>query len=148
MAAVFFSTIWLFLISGMSPAPGKGTLVIEVTALEAPCGEVHIAVYDREENFMDTRRSIAERVIPVRGGEAVQAQLPELAFGVYALAVYQDCNKNGILDTNALGIPKEPYAFSNNISVKWRRPSFREARFELEQPQQLVSIRLKRWEEH
>ena len=36
-----------------------------------------------------------------------------LAPGEYAFCVYHDTNSNGGLDTNLVGIPKEPFGFSN-----------------------------------
>ncbi|MGP1565620.1 MAG: DUF2141 domain-containing protein [Treponema sp.] len=33
--------------------------------------------------------------------------------GEYAFCVYQDVNKDRKLNTNAIGIPKEPFGFSN-----------------------------------
>jgi uncharacterized protein (DUF2141 family) len=35
--------------------------------------------------------------------------------GTYSLAVVQDENMNGKLDTNWLGIPKEGYGFANDV---------------------------------
>ena len=37
----------------------------------------------------------------------------DLAPGEYAFCVYHDVNSNGELDTNLVGIPKEPFGFSN-----------------------------------
>ena len=37
--------------------------------------------------------------------------------GKYSIAVIQDLNENRKLDTNFLGIPKDPYGFS----CKWKR---------------------------
>ena len=51
----------------------------------------------------------------------------ELAEGKYAVAVFHDENKNGILDKNYLGIPTEAYGFSNNARRTFSAPSFKEA---------------------
>ena len=37
----------------------------------------------------------------------------QLKSGDYAFCVYHDVNKDGKLNTNGIGIPKEPYGFSN-----------------------------------
>jgi len=57
-------------------------------------------------------------------------------------------NNNGQLDKNYLGIPIEPYAFSNNPKVKWRSPTFTETQVELDEAQKDLSVELKRWRKH
>jgi uncharacterized protein (DUF2141 family) len=61
--------------------------------------------------------------------------------GAYAISIFQDENRNGELDSNFIGIPKEPYGFSNNLK-KMRPPSFEEALFEYE-ANEVVEINLK-----
>lgn len=62
--------------------------------------------------------------------------------GLYAIALYQDINNNGELDTNFLGIPKEPYAFSNNKKPGLSAPSFDKCSFDFSENNQLVSVTL------
>ena len=45
-------------------------------------------------------------------GETVGFQLCGLRTGVVAIRLFQDINGNGKLDTNAFGIPSEPYGAS------------------------------------
>ncbi len=61
-----------------------------------------------------------------------------------AIALLQDLNNNGKLDTNLLGIPKEPYAFSNNIKPVFSAPKFQQYSFEFAKENQLISISLKK----
>lgn len=55
-----------------------------------------------------------------------------LAAGTYAVAVLQDLNDSNSLDKNRLGIPKEPLGFSNNAKIRFRAPTFDEAKFEFD----------------
>jgi uncharacterized protein (DUF2141 family) len=41
--------------------------------------------------------------------------LTNLDPGQYAIILFHDENGNGKLDRNALGVPTEPYGFSNNV---------------------------------
>lgn len=41
---------------------------------------------------------------------SIQIELPE---GEYAFCIYQDANNDGELNSNKIGIPKEPFGFSN-----------------------------------
>jgi uncharacterized protein (DUF2141 family) len=52
-----------------------------------------------------------------------------VAPGTYAVSVLHDVNSNGDLDTNFLGIPKEPLGFSNGAKPKMGPPSFDAAKF-------------------
>lgn len=51
--------------------------------------------------------------------------------GAYGLKLFQDTDGNGALSTNALGIPTEPYAFSNNAAGTFGAPGFEAAAFEI-----------------
>ncbi len=58
----------------------------------------------------------------------VFADIPE---GEYSISVFHDENKNGEIDKNSFGIPKESYGFSNNIMGMFGPPSFEEAKFKV-----------------
>lgn len=55
-----------------------------------------------------------------------------LAAGTYAIKAFHDINGNGALDTNLIGIPTEPYGFSNGQAGRFGPPSFEAASFELD----------------
>jgi uncharacterized protein (DUF2141 family) len=54
----------------------------------------------------------------------VLKNLPE---GPLALSVFQDANANGRLDMNAMGIPTEPFGFSNDAVGNFGPPKFEQA---------------------
>jgi len=45
----------------------------------------------------------------------------------YAIAVYQDLNRNGRLDKSTVGFPTEPYGFSRNYRPVYRGPLWKDA---------------------
>ena len=53
--------------------------------------------------------------------------LKDLPEGPLAISLFQDANANGRLDMNAMGIPTEPYGFSNNASGSFGPPKFEQA---------------------
>ncbi len=75
-------------------------------------------------------------------GEENVFDVPDIPKGLYAIALYQDTNANEKLDTNFFGIPKEPYAFSNNKKPGFAAPSFEKCSFNFTEQNQLVSINL------
>lgn len=54
----------------------------------------------------------------------VMKDLPE---GPLALSLFQDANSNGRLDMNAMGIPVEPFGFSNDAVGQFGPPKFEQA---------------------
>lgn len=61
----------------------------------------------------------------VDGGIAVV--LKDLPDGPLALSVFQDTNGNGRLDMNAMGMPLEPFGFSNDAIGQFGPPKFEQA---------------------
>ena len=57
--------------------------------------------------------------------------IPDLPPGKYAVAAYVDNNRNGRLDKNFLGVPKEIFGFSNNARGMFGPPDFSVAAFEI-----------------
>jgi len=58
--------------------------------------------------------------------------------GSYGLSVLQDLNGNRKLDTNFLGIPKEPQGSSNDAKATFSAPKFKDALFTVgDQPVEL-----------
>ncbi len=55
--------------------------------------------------------------------------LKDLPEGPIALSLFQDANGNGKLDMNMMGMPTEPYGFSNNASGNFGPPPFDKAVF-------------------
>jgi transcriptional regulator GlxA family with amidase domain len=49
--------------------------------------------------------------------------------GEYTVAAYQDINGNEKLDTNLIGIPKEPNAISNDAPARFGPPRYEDAKF-------------------
>jgi len=139
--AVIFS--FLFVI-GQTYAQST-PLHLSVQNITLSGGSVLISVYDREEYFMDEAHQVYGVVIPVQEKGTLQIDIPDLVFGRYAIAVFHDENNNGSLDKNFLGIPKEPYAFSNNPRVKWSPPGFSETVFDFSPAQPAVQVKLQYW---
>ena len=66
-----------------------------------------------------------------------------MPFGNYAITLFHDENNNMELDTNFLGIPKEPYGFSNNAKSPFGPPGFQAALVEFSKEGDEITILLK-----
>lgn len=102
------------------------TITLMIEGVDDPVGEIRIAIFDSENRYLENP-SLAD-VIPASQTK-IEWQKENLAYGQYAIAVYHDKNKNGLLDTNMLGIPLEEYGFSNNARSRFGPASWSQAKF-------------------
>lgn len=59
-----------------------------------------------------------------------QVKLKNLPKGTIAITIYQDTNGNSQLDRGQMGIPTEPYGFSNDAVGSFGPPAFQQAAIE------------------
>lgn len=74
---------------------------------------------------------------------SMRVSLPQLSPGKFAIKVFHDENDNRQLDVNWMGIPKEPYGFSNDAMGTFGPPSFQQAAFEVKPGANTTRIRMK-----
>jgi len=129
-----------------SSMPTTGTLTVQIENVEQQKGSLAIAVFEQTENFLDADYAVQKVMQKVSATGTNNVQLADLPFGTYSVAVYHDVNGNGKLDTNFLGVPKEPYGFSGGFSSKWSKPTFEETQFDFQEPK-TIRIALKVWSE-
>lgn len=116
-----------------------GELRVDILGVKSTDGQLRMALFDSEKAFLHS---------PVRTGSVgiEQSQghweVNGLPLGFYAVAVYHDRNGNGKLDSNMLGIPMEPYGFSNDARGILGPPSFAAARFQISAPSTRVEVRV------
>lgn len=113
----------LALLGAASPATA-GELRATVRNVKPEQGRVMVGVYDTAESFGKDRRFVGQMLLPE--GPEVTAVFTGLPAGRYAVAVYQDLNRNESLDRSILGMPTEPYGFSRDAVVRFGPPAFEE----------------------
>lgn len=108
------------------------TVSIELSGLATVQGNVYIAVYDSEDTWLGKDTVLQRKVViaDALDDDLVLAEL-QLPAGEYAVSIYYDINGNGDLDTNWIGIPKEPVALSNNARNRFGPPKYKDAVFTL-----------------
>ena len=104
-----------------------GTITAHV---DRDAGEANVILYlfDSANTFGDLREPLRKEVYPLDGRKAYV--MKDVAPGTYALVVHLDENRNGRIDRNFIGIPKEPVAFSNGYRPKGP-PAYERAAFDL-----------------
>ena len=121
------------------------SMILQFNELESQRGQICVAVYKCEQTFMQPDAHIRAEIYTLDEFNGT-IKLQNLPYGQYAIAVFQDLNGNEKLDTNVFGVPKEPYGFSNNLRVKWRKPRFDEAQVRFAKDGQVVPVQLLTWQ--
>ncbi len=110
---------------------------IQIDGLQEGTGLMRIAFYDSEEIYLDQQQVTLfhEEQVRAQGSMHIHLQIPT---GTYAIAVYHDVNSDKELNKNFLGLPKEPYGFSNNKMGTFGPPSFQESLIAIPQTKKIV----------
>lgn len=123
----------LILLTAARTIAAEATLLnIELSGLAKAEGTVYISVYSSSDDWLG-ESTVARREVVISDalvGDLVVANI-ELPPGEYAISMYYDANGNGEMDTNFIGIPKEPIALSNNAKAKFGPPKYQDAVFSL-----------------
>lgn len=88
--------------------------------------DVRLTIYDNPSTFLETPAARLQAKVGADGLAVVE--LRDLTPGEYSFVAYLDENGDGKLNRNALGKPKEPFIFSNDVKPKLKRPSFDETK--------------------
>ena len=83
---------------------------LEITGIEVNKGKIYVDLFS---NANDYRKVIPNFSFVLESTTSSIIHRFDIAEGEYVIAIYQDTNNNGDMDTNFLGIPKEPFAISN-----------------------------------
>lgn len=86
-----------------------------------------VGIYTEAGQWLNNAASGQRFALDAAVGGKVTVVLKNLPQGPLALSIYQDANGNGKLDTNAMGMPTEPYGFSNNAFGQFGPPKFEQA---------------------
>ena len=125
-----------------APLVETASVMVTVSSLVSTTAPVRLYFYNTREGFLKHGQwSFSKSVKPAGKSEfSIPVDLPK---GEWAVAITQDMNSNDKVDKNFLGIPTEPYAFSNNIRPTVAAPGFDECKFVVDGPGKVVSIVLK-----
>jgi uncharacterized protein (DUF2141 family) len=105
-------------------------LTVKVTDVKHTEGNLLIGVFSQKDGFP---REIQKALVSakIKPGQPTHT-FKNLPQGDYAVVVIHDRNKNGKLDRNLFGMPKEPVGLSNYPSIGISNPpTFRKALFTL-----------------
>jgi len=119
---------------------GLADLVVEMS-VGKPVGQIYISVFDSEASFKGSGEPVAQA--RAQAGESTQFSFEGLTPGPHAISAFHDMNGNGKFDMNALGIPTEPFAFSNNAAGRFGPATWEDAVFSVSTPSTLHTMEIK-----
>lgn len=106
------------------------TVIVEISGIKEIKGDMVIGLYNKKQGFPEVGKQYKGIISQIKD-KKVTYKFENVPDGNYAVALFQDLNRNGRMDYNFLGIPKEPYAFSCIERTCLKTPGFHEAKFEL-----------------
>ena len=109
----------------------KNPLRLEISGIREPEGTMACALFWENKGFPRKHRRALRRTWVDVEGSTVRCVFKRAGLGEFAASVFLDKNKNGKLDTNAIGSPKEPWGVSQNAKAKrFGPPLYKDAKFE------------------
>lgn len=122
MSKIFITA--LLTVSGFLTAQNS-SLTVNVSALKNNTGLLTAELYNGKEKFLKTAYRKSSSAIKSNTASITFTDIPK---GEYTVMVYHDENKNGKLDKNFVGMPKEPVACSNNAKGFMGPPKYEDAK--------------------
>ena len=119
----------------------KTDLTISILSLHDTEHDVYIAVSRKTDGFPDKPDMAKAIIVKPAGKNNISITVTDLPYGKYAILVFQDMNGNKKLDKNFLGIPTEPFAFSNNYKPMFSAPRWEDCEFEYSANSNTVTIK-------
>ncbi|MBB6523683.1 DUF2141 domain-containing protein [Pseudoteredinibacter isoporae] len=112
-------------------------LTLLIKGYEESKGTTYLSLYDDAEHFNKMDGKSVANVQQRINGDTLRITFHDLNAGEYAVSLYHDANNNRELDRNMLGIPSEPYGFSNDAGA-FGPAKFNKASFKLEEDKTIV----------
>ena len=124
-------SLLLFLLFTLpSLATSQNTLTIMVEGVVSSNGYIAVGLYAEEDTFLKEEEAFTGVFAQAKEG-VTRIELSDLPSDEYAVCIFHDENGNKEMDTNFIGIPKEPLGFSIGSLKTFGPPSFEECSFEI-----------------
>lgn len=131
---------------------GAAELRVIVEGIASSEGTIVAGLYDSAERYgqavgesskvlvNDIKRLVGVSIRPT--AETHSIVFSDLRPGIYAVIVFHDENDDGKLNKNAVGLPTEAYAISNNARGLMSAPEFKAAAIRVGDQDQVVHLTL------
>lgn len=106
-------------------------VTVTFTGIASTQGAVRAALHDGAEGFPRERKMVMGKFTAASSPNGVTLVFEGVAPGRYAITAFHDEDGDEALSTNLLGLPNEPFGFSNDARGSFGPPSFDDAAFEV-----------------
>ena len=141
LAAMWFSPIPVE--AQVNDPAAVNTLTIKVNGIRETEGRLACALFWKNKGFpRKHRRALRRSWVDIKSDTA-ECVFKRTGLGDYAASVFLDKNRNGKLDTNAIGSPSEPWGVSKDAKAKrFGPPIFKDAKFKYQGGPVTIEINL------
>ena len=140
--ALFILTVMLFCAVAPAASETSGKLIVDISGFPNSDGFAMVALHNSGESYKDGEATAFAKSQVKVVDQKVQVVFTNLPYGWYGVSMFHDKNENRQLDTNAMGIPKEAYGFSNNAKGFFGKPDYKKIKFELNSAEKQIAIKL------
>ena len=122
----FVCTLFFLLTAYGRSSAQSDNITLEILNIKDITGEMVVSVYNTDRNWLIEGKEYWKKSFEVTSS-AMEVKIENLPSDNYAIALFHDVNSDAEFNTNKLGIPAEPYGFSNNVRPILKAPPFGKA---------------------
>lgn len=105
-------------------------LTVQITDIRGTNGGLIVKLYNKKKGFPRDSALYKKQYIQINN-TTESVSFRDIPKGEYAVLLYHDKNGNKKVDTNVIGIPKEPHGISRNITL-FGPPKFDKCKFRVD----------------
>ncbi|NTU57736.1 MAG: DUF2141 domain-containing protein [Chlorobiaceae bacterium] len=125
------------------PKVQTGRITVKVFNLRSANGDLVVALFNSKKGFPGKLEAAVRKTVVSAEGAQHEVVFNDVPYGTWAVTVQHDENRNGKLDSNFLGMPKEGVGTSNNPRSRFGPPSFDSASFPVDKGDTELVINLR-----
>ncbi len=138
MKTLFFTGVAIFL-TYIATSQDTANVTVHIDVIkDQGKGQLVFMLFDQEDGFpkvVDKAKYKVEiKEVKARTSHTFQ----NIPYGAYAICIFHDKNKNGEIDTNFIGMPKEHVAASNMTAMG--KPTFQKSQIGIYKPETSVTL--------
>lgn len=122
--------ILLFICVSFSIHAQNSSIELKITNIRNSKGYIRYAIFDNEKHFLSTKTGFIDAGSVNAQKGSIKIKTNNIPDGFYAISVFHDENYNEKVDTNIFGIPTEGFGFSNNPTLYFGPPNYKECLIE------------------
>ncbi|MDR7212420.1 DUF2141 domain-containing protein [Flavobacterium piscis] len=138
-------TGWLMVLTVilcLSSSYGQNTH-IKISGIRSEKGQILLNVFKNNQDYEQekvSKKLVFEKKAIANGLMIIDCDLEP---GIYGITLIDDENKDGELNKNLIGIPKEGFGFSDFFMEKMKKPVFDEFKITIKKEDNKINIKIK-----